>query len=95
MKKIRETKRKVDFTTEKKSDPKIPGLDLLAVDRSTDDINLAPLSSANCKLIQYGGERFFSTSTDHPYWVPGDVFTINKYVGKFRSKVSGFTKEVN
>ena len=83
-----------DFTVDESSRLKIPGLNLQAMEKSADDMNLAPLSCTSCKLIQYGGKRFVSINTDHPAWVPGECLNIKYYVGHFRLKISRFTQKV-
>lgn len=83
-----------DFTVDENICLKIPGLNLQSVEKSADDRNLAPLSCTSCKLIQYGGKRVVSINTDHPAWVPGECFNIQKYVGHFRFQISRFTQQV-
>ena len=84
-----------DITVDENFRLKIPGLNLQAIEKSVDDINLAPLYGTSCKLIQYGGKRVVSINTDHPAWAPGECFNIQKYVGHFRSKISRFTQQVS
>ena len=73
----------------------IPGLDLHAREKSTDDKNLAPFSLTNPKTLQYGNTSFISHSTDHPDWAAGECFNLQKYTGIYRVKVSGITQQVN
>ena len=84
---------KPDFFSDKKL--KIPGLDPKAVQKSSDDKNLAPFSLTTSKLLQYGDTRFISTDTDRQDWAPGECLNLHKYEGNFRVKLSCSTQQVN
>ena len=73
----------------------IPGLDLRALEKNTEDKNLAPLAQTHPETFQYGDTTISSDSTDHPDWAPGECLNLQKYTGIFRVKISGITQKVN
>ena len=73
----------------------IPWLHPEAIERSTDDKNLAPFLSNPSKTFQYGNSRLSSINTDHPDWAPGECLNLHKYEGRFRIKLSRLEQQVN
>ena len=54
------------WTMAQKKKIMVPGLDLTAVEKRTDDKNLSPFRGTSETSIQYGKTSFESSSTDHP-----------------------------
>ena len=89
------TRRKSDtMDNGTKNKMKVPGLDHRAVEKSTDDKNLAPLSLTSSKTIQYGNTSIESCSTDHPDWAAGKCQNLEKYSAFYRVKCSRITQQV-
>ena len=73
----------------------IPGLNAQALEKTTEDKNLAPLAQTQPEILQYGDTSISSDSTDHPDWGPGECLNLQKYTGIFRVKISRITQKVN
>lgn len=74
--------------------PQIPGLYHGAEKKKAYDKNLAPFSSTDQKILQYGDTNFISINTDHLDWAPGECLNLHKYEGHFIVKTSGTTQPV-
>ena len=75
--------------------PTISGLHSEAIERSTDDKNLAPFLNNHFETFQYGNSSLISINTDHPDWAPGECLNLHKYEGRFRIKIFKLTQQVN
>ena len=64
----------------------VPGLDLTAAEKNTDDRNLPPFSGTSQTSVQYGDTSFESCGTDDPDWAAGECQNLEKYTGIYRVK---------
>ena len=91
---VRQERMKVAQNYPVQSSKRISGLDPQAVEKSTEDKNLVPLTQIHPVTFQYRNTNISSDNTDHPDWAPGECLNLQKYTGIFRVKISAITQKV-
>ena len=92
---VKQEKMEVAQNQSFQSTTRIPGLDPQAVEKSTEDKNLVPLTKLHPFTFQYGNTSISSNSTDHPDWAPGECLNLQKYTCISSVKISTITQKVS